>query len=383
MLIRPEAYDSLLEQLHGERFNNGNEYVCFEVKQPVFDKWDLHFAASDHEALEYCHEMTTDLDRFTFLSIRSTIRAMQEAKGDENLMIMKEGWVDVAEMTNQRIKRLTTSNTFINHKNFTTMNEKNYEFLKNQIKLTGFGESHGDNLKAHLEKQQPDFVLTHKANFGKDEVVATLHFRKSQESDMYFFNKYNILMQKQGEENVVKQMIYLRNKEDNISFKEAYNLLNDRSVFKEKTTKEGEKYLTWVKLDFKETDKEGSFKMKSQSFGYDISKALEKYPIVEISDPDVKKSIINSIERGNRQEVTFEVEGKQNKMYIEANPASGVNHALKVYDAAMQRVQGLSKGEEQSNGQAKKEEQKSKVKAGEEDESDRPTQSRRRSRGIA
>ncbi|OJY98313.1 MAG: hypothetical protein BGP13_09550 [Sphingobacteriales bacterium 40-81] len=263
------------------------------------------------------------------------------------------------------------------------MNEKNYEFLKNQIKLTGFGESHGDNLKAHLEKQQPDFVLTHKANFGKDEVVATLHFRKSQESDMYFFNKYNILMQKQGEENVVKQMIYLRNKEDNISFKEAYNLLNDRSVFKEKTTKEGEKYLTWVKLDFKETDKEGSFKMKSQSFGYDISKALEKYPIVEISDPDVKKSIINSIERGNRQEVTFEVEGKQNKMYIEANPASGVNHALKVYDAAMQRVQGLSKGEEQSNGQAKKEEQKSKVKAGEEDESDRPTQSRRRSRGIA
>lgn len=383
MLVRRDLYDNLLKQFESERFGHGNEYVCFEAKQPVFDKWDVHFAASDQEALEYCHEMTTDLDRFTFLSIRSTIRAMQEAKEDSNLMTMKDGWVDIAEMTNRRIEKLLTSNTFINDKNFTTMNEKNYDFLKNQIKLTGFGENHSENLKAQLEKQQPDFVLTHKATFGKDEVVATLHFRKSQETDMYFFNKYNILMQKQGEENVMKQMIYLRSKEDNISFKEAYNLLNDRSVFKEKTTKEGEKYLTWVKLDFKETDKEGSFKMKSQSFGYDISKALEKYPIVEISDPDVKKSIIDSLQRGNRQEVTFETEGKQTKMYIEANPASGVNHALKVYDAAMQRVQGLSKGEEQSNEQAKKEEQKTKVKAGEEDEADRPTQSRRRSRGIA
>ncbi len=383
MLVRPESYDNLLKELQTERYYNANEYVCFEVKQAVFNKWDLHFTASDYEALEYCHETTTDLDRFTFLSIRSIIRAMQEAKADNNLMITKDGWIDIAEMTNRRIEKLSASNTFINDKNFTTMNEKNYEFLKNQIKLTGFGESHGDNLKAHLEKQQPDFVLTHKATFGKDEVVATLHFRKSQESDMYFFNKYNILMQKQGEENVMKQMIYLRNKEDNISFKEAYNLLNDRSVFKEKTTKEGEKYLTWVKLDFKETDKEGSFKMKSQSFGYDINKALEKYPIVEINDPDVKKSIINSLERGNRQEVTFETDGKQNKMFIEANPASGVNHALKVYDSSMQRVQGLSKGEEQSNGQAKKEEQKSKIKAGEEDDGERAGKTRRKSRGIA
>lgn len=382
MKTRPAQYDILLDAFIKERFYNGNEYICFLPGQPMMDKYDVEFAASDLEAIAYCREMSTDLDNYTFLSLRAVINTMEEAKKDNSLMVKENDWINIKAMVDNRTDRLMARNAILESKKYNIMNEKNYDFLKNQIKLTGFGENHAESLKTQLQNQQPDFVLTHKATFGKDEVVATLHFRKSQESDMYFFNKYNVLMQKQGEEDVMKQMIYLRSKEDNVSFKEAYNLMSERSVFKEKTTKEGEKYLTWIKLDFKETDKEGSFKLKSQSFGYDIQKALDKYPILEAQDPDVKKSIVNSLERGNRQEVTFDVEGKQNKMFIEANPASGVNHALKVYDTAMQRVQGLSKEDNPSTGQAKKEEQNNKIKVGEEDDAKPTENTRKRSRGI-
>lgn len=263
------------------------------------------------------------------------------------------------------------------------MIDKNYDFLKNQLKFTGFGEGHAETLKAELEKNQPQFVLTHKAQIGKDEAVATMHFRKSDSSDMYFFNKYDMQLKKEGDNAAMRQTVYLRNKEDNISFKEAYNLMNDRSVFKERTTKEGEKYQTWMKLDFKSTDAAGNFKMKPQSFGYDLEKAINKYPITELKDPDVRQQIIASLQRGNRQEVNLETDGKSTKMFIEANPASGMNNALKVYDAGLQRVQGLTKGEEQENGQSKKEEQKSKVKVGEADEPDRKPKTQKKSRGIA
>lgn len=247
------------------------------------------------------------------------------------------------------------------------MIEKNYDYLKNQLLFTGFGEGHVEQLKLQMEKKPAAFVLTHKAQIGKDEAVAILHFKKSDSSDMYFFNKYDMHLKKEGEDAVMKQTVYLRNKEDNISFKEAYNLMNERSVFKEKVSKEGEKYMTWVKLDFKNADETGSFKIKSQSFGYDLEKALHKYPIVELKDVDRKQQIVGSLQRGNRQEVTFEFEGKPSKMFIEANPASGMNHGLKVYDSQLQRVQQLGKNQESGIATTQAQAEQNKIKAGDED----------------
>src|SRR5690606_16815404 len=68
------------------------------------------------------------------------------------------------------------------------MNQKNFEYLKDQIKFTGFGEGLENELKEKMQKQTPKFMLLHQGNFGKDETVSTLHFRKSDQSEMYFFN---------------------------------------------------------------------------------------------------------------------------------------------------------------------------------------------------
>lgn len=247
------------------------------------------------------------------------------------------------------------------------MIEKNYEYLKDQLKFTGFGEVHSEKLKMQMEKKLPEFVLTHKAHLGKDEAVAVLHFKKSDSSDMYFFNKYDMQVKKAGEDVAMKQTVYMRNKEDNISFKEAYNLMLERSVFKEKLSKEGEKYMTWIKLDFKQTDSAGNFRLKGQNFGYDLEKALNKYPIAELKDVDLKQQLIGSLQRGNRQEVTFEFDGKPNRMFIEANPASGMQHGLKVFDSQHQRVQHMGKGQENGPDMTPRQAQKNAIKAGDDE----------------
>src|SRR5690606_23713027 len=41
----------------------------------------------------------------------------------------------------------------------TTMNEKNYEYLADQLKFTGFGESLHQDLRKQMERQQPSFTL--------------------------------------------------------------------------------------------------------------------------------------------------------------------------------------------------------------------------------
>jgi beta-glucosidase/6-phospho-beta-glucosidase/beta-galactosidase len=98
--------------------------------------------------------------------------------------------------------------------------------------------------------------------------------------------------------------------------------MNGRSVYKELHNNEGGKYNAWVQLDFKETDKYGNFKLKkyNDNYGFDLGKALEQHPIKELLDPKQKGRLLESLERGNRQTVTFKVQDKEHKLSIEAVP---------------------------------------------------------------
>ena len=111
------------------------------------------------------------------------------------------------------------------------MNEKNYEFLSEQLKYTGFGDKLNEDLRKQLEKQQTEFKLQAQNSFGKDETTATLYFKKSDQSDTVFFNKYDLQLKKENDENSLKQTFYV-NKGTTITLKEGYNLLDGRAVKK-------------------------------------------------------------------------------------------------------------------------------------------------------
>ena len=119
-------------------------------------------------------------------------------------------------------------------------------------------------------------------------------------------------------------------------------------MFKELANKEGVAYHAWVQLDPKVTDKNGNHILKQyhENYGFDLGKSLAVLPVKELGTDDDRNKLVRSLERGNLQAVTFDRNGKGERMFIEANPQY---KTLTVYDGEMKRVR-------KSEGRAKENE---------------------------
>ena len=80
----------------------------------------------------------------------------------------------------------------LNNKNTNVMNEQNFEYLKDNIKYMGFGEGLNQQLENNLKQGKEEFNLNFKTEVNKKPFEAELHFRKSDNTDMYFFNSYKL-----------------------------------------------------------------------------------------------------------------------------------------------------------------------------------------------
>lgn len=225
------------------------------------------------------------------------------------------------------------------------MNQKNLEFLKDQLKYTGFGETFDQDMKEKMLKGETEFKLMKEGVYGTDSMTAVLNFKKSDQSDLYFFNSYHVNLKKEDSKQGLEQTFYINNNSSNITLKEAYNLMEGRSVNKDLKTKEGEVYNAWLKINFKESDGNSNFKLDHyhQNYGYDLEASLEKHSIKELNTPKYKEDLLNSLKKGNLQSVTFVVAGVESKMYVEANPQF---KTLNVYDGDKQRINHRESKEE-------------------------------------
>jgi hypothetical protein len=244
------------------------------------------------------------------------------------------------------------------------MNQENFDYLKNQVKFTGFGDTLEYQLKDNMEKGLDKFQLNYTVDYGKDKVDATLNFRQS-DKGMYYFNNYELSLQKDGVDpaHTMKQTFYVNapqaiipqngqikdgevQKEwvnSNITLREGYNLMDGRSVHKEFVSKEKEKFASWTTLDLKNTDEKGNFLMKRKS-DFDLNGKLSEYPIKELATPESRQQLVESLQKGNRQTVTFLHNGQEEKRSIEANPQY---KGIKVFDGVTRVVANESKNNDQ------------------------------------
>lgn len=216
------------------------------------------------------------------------------------------------------------------------MNENNFEYLRDQLKYTGFGEALEIELKEKLMQGAPSFTLYHET-YPEDRVArASLLFNKAKESDLYFFNSYTIEMKKENIADTVEHTFYV-GKGGTITMKEAQNLMIGRAINKDLINREGQGYNTWIQMDFKKTDDYGNFKLQQyhQNYGYDLPETLDKYPIVELENETSKEVIIRSLKKGNLQTVTFLSAGKEVKHFIAADPHF---KTLEIYDSQMKKL---------------------------------------------
>jgi hypothetical protein len=118
------------------------------------------------------------------------------------------------------------------------MESLNVEYLKNSLKYLGFGTALNSALESKLAEKQENFSLGVSSQFdaitkgGKvvnDRVNYELNFSKSTQTDNYFLNSYKVTVENSS--NKIENT-FLLGKGNDVTAKEAYNLLKGASILK-------------------------------------------------------------------------------------------------------------------------------------------------------
>ncbi len=321
----------------------------YDWKKVLYDPLEANVQAENFDEILAFNRLEYMVEQLSVLaqSGERGMAAVVELTGRHWTGMPMEG--QIAEVLGGKYAQ-STRELFFHHKN-EVMNTENLDYLQNQLKFLGFGEGLNTQLERNLKEGLPDFQLQASHQFGKDQMEATLYFKRSEREgqEMYFFNKYDATLT-QGDRNL-SQTFYINNKGQSITFKESCNLLNGRAVFKELAPKEGEKYKAWVKLDFSNREENGNAKVKHfhENFGYDVREALGRVPLKELSDPDKLQTLVASLEKGNLAQVTLVKDGAEKPVLITTDPQY---KSLKMYDMEGKKLYVPAEKQDQRYGQA-------------------------------
>jgi hypothetical protein len=202
------------------------------------------------------------------------------------------------------------------------MNRENFDSLK--AILTGLGFGIDPNLLHLLEGavalDPPEFNLYAQTSFeGSTRIVAKLYFAKSEQVQHHQLMRYDARLYYPGEPPRNRTHTFLG---QTFSFKEAFNLLQGRSVHKEFQSPWTGPYSAWVNLNFDQKDADGRYKFReySQRYGFDLEKVLAKYPLAELDDPTRKAALLASLREGDAAPVTAVKATKTERWAVAACP---------------------------------------------------------------
>lgn len=243
---------------------------------------------------------------------------------------LKEG--KIADVTN--VQQLS-------EKQFTQLN-----YLKNQVKYLGMGES--EKLHKDLENAilSPDKNVDVKVEYNNPDrlmkgntISFDLHIGKGEQGGV-FLNSYTAnLTMKNGEE---RSQSFKVQKENNITAKEAINLLEGRAVKIEhdrvdKETGELSRTESFIKLKLKDEKTEyGNYKYEwyNKGYGVDVEDIMNKSNLV-FADDTQRERTKKHLEKGNITEVSFVHDKKEIKGFAVLNPQY---KQLNLYDSTMNRL---------------------------------------------
>lgn len=322
----------------------GREWMAYNTVQRIIDRANICFFKTKEETIGFTLDNISEYDKYNFIKVKSVkdllekipyISTSENKIGidpDRNGLYDKDG----NAFTDALIDHFKTqqSSLFNKQLNANFMNQENFQYLKDNIKYMGFGEKLYPELEQRIQEGKTDFQLTATVEFSKKSFEATLNFRKSDSTDMYFFNNYHASLEKNNGEKV-DHTFYL-NKGKGVTAKEAFNMLDGRAVHKDMVTKDGTEYKAWLQLDLEnKADKGFEVKQFHENYGYDLKAAVEKFAVAELKEPEKEKALMTSLQKGNVQSVTIEKDGESHKMFMEANPQY---KNVTLYDSSMKMV---------------------------------------------
>jgi hypothetical protein len=335
---------------------NGENWMAYNNSLYSLNNEDVYFFKDKESALSFSESNYSDHDSFHVIHIESIADLLKQLPYVSDASQVSQVDADANGLYNREGNFFTDAlidhieqQQMINSTKMNFMNQQNFEYLKDNIKYMGFGESLNQSLEENLKQRKTDFSLSNRTEVNKKPFEVTLNFRKSDNSDMYFLNSYHASLELSNGKKV-NQTFYL-NKGKGVTAKEAYNLLEGRSVFKELTTKDGEAYKAWIQLDFSKKDKNNNFEVKQfhEKYGYDLKQALSRFSLFELTNSEKEKNLIQSLQKGNIQSVSIQTNGSVANMFIEANPQY---KTVNLYDSSFKRVQKEAIGQYLSTGES-------------------------------
>ena len=229
----------------------------------------------------------------------------------------------------------------LSEKQFTQLN-----YLKSQVKYLGLGEDpkmHKDLENAVLSPENKTSVrieYNHPDKLMKgNSATFDLNISKSEQGGV-FLNSYRAnLTTKNGEE---RSQTFKVQKENNITAKEAINLLEGRSVkiehdMVDSETGELSRTESFIKLNMKEPKTEyGNYKYEwyNKGYGVDVDSIMQKSNLV-FADDTQRERTKKHLEKGNITQATFMHENRQVQGFVILNPQW---KSLNLYDNAMNRL---------------------------------------------
>ncbi|WP_051189736.1 hypothetical protein [Daejeonella oryzae] len=116
------------------------------------------------------------------------------------------------------------------------MNLNNLENLKGEMKTLGFKNKLIEEMEKNMGKNIPEFQLQNQLPAGKASTDFTLHFKKSGQSDFYYFNKYEVSLNNgKSLEEGQKYMVISPGEKDKPIFRNFENPNKAIAYFKEQT----------------------------------------------------------------------------------------------------------------------------------------------------
>jgi hypothetical protein len=235
------------------------------------------------------------------------------------------------------------------------MDMNNLEYLQKTLDYLGFGTRLHEVLESSVYRQLDKFSLgisqryiagEFRSDPGKqtDATHFELNFSKAKEGEVYFLNSYDVVLKRYNSPEPIAQRFELE-RDNRITALQSYKLLCGLSLEKEIFVKnkagiegaEREKVPVWFSLDLSVTNNSGNHPLNRfyPGYGYDLEKAIEKYPFVEAKDQEKKEALTRALRYGNLIELSLRVDEKEQQVYVAANPKL---KTLDIYTKDMVRV---------------------------------------------
>lgn len=334
METQEQKIEETFKQMPKEQYPLAKAYALSETQE--FDNYGADWGNSEYDKIEAYKDLKQNYPE----EVEEVVKAVEKMVNDNTYTQSKDEIDKIEQQQSLNNDVAATNAQQLTEKQFTQLN-----YLKNQVKYLGMGESpelHKALENAVISPEKENNVRIEYNNPEKlikgNSISFDLHINKSEQGNI-FLNSYRAnLITKNGEE---RSQSFMVNK-DSITAKEAINLLEGRSVKIEHDKvdkKTGELFRTesFIKLKLKdEKTKYDNYKYEwyNKGYGVDVGAIMQKSNLV-FADDSQRELTQKHLEKGNITQVNFIHEKKEIKGFAILNPQY---KALNLYDSAMNRL---------------------------------------------